>query len=150
MIIFILSSLEYRFDPNSPHQAFKVPIKAPADALTNNGNDDEESRKSTIAQPNNQSPITENVIASSAFHQQSNQLNTVSENMKELQDYLVSEKSLPPSANVAVNLRDANRAKFATNVRGIATARSNIVQENAGYSKRSNIQPSIPKGESKC
>ena len=125
-------------------------MKAPADSLADNWNDDEESRKSTIAQSNNQSPITENVIASSAIHQQSNQLNTVSENMKELQDYLVSEKSLPPSVNGAVNLRNANRARFAANVQGVATARSNIVQENAGYSKRSNIQPSNAKGESKC
>eukprot|EP00112_Aurelia_sp_Birch-Aquarium-sp1_P024371 Seg768.11 transcript_id=Seg768.11/GoldUCD/mRNA.D3Y31 product="Kremen protein 1" protein_id=Seg768.11/GoldUCD/D3Y31 len=138
---------EYRFDPNSPNQAFKIPMKAPVDSLIDNGNDDEESRKSTIAQPNNQSPITENVIASSSIHQQSNQLNTVSENMKELQDYLVSEKSLPPSANGAVNLRDANRARFATNVPGVAAARSNIVQESVGYSKRSNVQPSNARGE---
>eukprot|EP00794_Sanderia_malayensis_P015242 gene15242-16816_t len=45
---------EYRFDPNSPNQAFKVPIKEPQFNISDIAEgDDEKRRKSVISSPNN-------------------------------------------------------------------------------------------------
>lgn len=133
---------EYRFDPNSPNQRFKVPIKTPI--INNLADDGEEGQKSSIALPSLNFPITENQSLASV---EGNAVNTKANDMQELQNFLESEQSLAPSANQQTGSLGSHQLQSAKIAPG-GTFGSEIKPRTGGeISKRSQI-PSTVNGKS--
>ncbi|XP_065061591.1 uncharacterized protein LOC135688592 [Rhopilema esculentum] len=136
---------EYRFDPNSPNQAFKIPIKEPAD---NKDVDEEDRKKSNIATPGSQLPSVNDPLFTSTTQVQAAGTGSNSNGMEELQKYLASENSLPPVSQEHTNLLKAEEQAPVKNRQGGSSMSGKFKARNSALSKRSDV-PTLEGGQKK-
>ena len=113
-----------------------MPIKEPSNDVKNADNDDDERRKSNIALPNINYAMSENP---SSFSQSSETNSANSESMHQLQSYLQSEQSLPPSANQQTGMLGVHQQPSLETIAGGTSAEEMKPKINEEIAKRSDI-----------